>query len=256
MSTSVKCFYDELAADYHHVYSDWESAIERQSFALDQLIQGEVSAHVSFVLDCSCGIGTQAIGLARRGYKVFASDISAKAVGRAETESANRGLSIGFAVADVREVDSAFNRKFDAVICCDNSLSHLLTNEDLTLALQSIRLTLKKDDGLFLASIRDYDQLLVKKPASQMPIYKNTSEGEVVTFQIWDWSQKSDTYLVRFFVVWQTSSGWEVKELRTFYRAIKRDEFNQVLASVGYKDIAWHAPEETGYFQPIVTARA
>ncbi len=70
-----KQFYDDLAFEYHHVVADWEAAIERQSAALDQLIRRESSASEPVVLDCSCGIGTQAIGLAQRGYEVFASDL-------------------------------------------------------------------------------------------------------------------------------------------------------------------------------------
>ena len=69
LSEDVRRFYDDLAADYHHVYAEWESAIERQSCVLDRLIQRESSADASLVLDCSCGIGTQAIGLARQGIR-------------------------------------------------------------------------------------------------------------------------------------------------------------------------------------------
>jgi hypothetical protein len=61
--TSVAHFYDELADDYHLIYSDWDASIRRQGDDLDALIGQDRAA----VLDCSCGIGTQAIGLALRG---------------------------------------------------------------------------------------------------------------------------------------------------------------------------------------------
>ncbi|MFD9728519.1 class I SAM-dependent methyltransferase, partial [Streptomyces sp. NPDC059072] len=64
--TSVAHFYDELADDYHLIYSDWEASIRRQGDALDALVGQDRAA----VLDCSCGIGTQAIGLALRGHRV------------------------------------------------------------------------------------------------------------------------------------------------------------------------------------------
>ena len=253
MSETVKRFYDDLAADYHHVYADWELAIERQSRVLDRLIQCESSANDPLVLDCSCGIGTQAIGLARRGYEVLASDLSSKAIARAKSEAASRRLNIRFAVADVRELECAFDQKCDVVISCDNSLSHLLTGEDLTLALRSIRRTLT-GGGLFIASIRDYDRLLAKRPSSEGPHLNVASEGEAITFQIWDWSKESNTYLIRFFIMSQTPGGWQVKELRTRYRAIRRKEFNLALESSGFSNIAWHTPETSGYFQPVVTA--
>ena len=255
LSESVKRFYDDLAADYHHVYTDWESAIERQSCALDQLIRRESSANASLVLDCSCGIGTQAIGLAQRGYELFASDLSPKAIARAKSEAARRGLNIGFAIADVRALACAFDQTFDVVISCDNSLPHLLTDDDLALALRSIRRRLT-DDGLFIASIRDYDRLLAERPLFMGPNLHGAREREVITFQIWDWATKSDTYLLRLLLMSRTPSGWQVREGRTRYRAIRRKELTSALASAGFSKIAWHAPDQSGYFQPVVTAHA
>ncbi len=255
MSDDVRRFYDELAADYHHVYAKWESAIERQSCVLDRIIRYESSVNPSRVLDCSCGIGTQAIGLAQRGYEVFASDLSPKAIARAKSEAADRGLKIEFAVADVREVECAFAHKFDVVINCDNSLPHLLTDEDLTLGLRSIGRTLTSN-GLFIASIRDYDRLLAERPSFMGANVQGISEREVITFQVWDWSRKSDTYLVRLFIMTRTPSGWQVREIRTRYRAIRRKEVTLALESAGFTKIAWHEPERSGFFQPIVTAHA
>ncbi len=255
MSEDVRRFYDALAADYHHVYADWESAIKRQSCVLDRLIQCESSVDASLVLDCTCGIGTQAIGLARRGYEVFASDLSPKAIARAKSEADNRGLKIDFAVADVREVECAFSHTFDVAISCDNSLPHLLTDEDLTLALRSIRRTLA-GNGLFIASIRDYDRLLAERPSFMGGNVQGVPEREVITFQIWDWSKESDTYLIRLFIMNQKPGGWQVREVRTRYRAIRRKELTLALESAGFAKIAWHTPEQLGYFQPVVTARA
>ena len=255
MSESVKQFYDDLAAQYHHVYADWEAAIERQSSALDQLFRRESSASGPVVLDCSCGTGTQAIGLAQRGYEVFASDLSPKAVARAKSEAARRDLNIRFAVADVLKLEGAFDREFDVVISCDNSLPHLLTDADLTLALRNIRNVLT-DNGLFIASIRDYDRLLIERPSSMAPILSGVPGEETITFQIWDWSEDSDTYLLRFFIVDQPSGGWRVKEIGTRYRALRRQELAAAVESAGFTGIAWHAPEQSGYHQPIVTARS
>ena len=255
MSEDVRRFYDDLAADYHHVYADWESAIDRQSYVLDRLIQRESSANASLVLDCSCGIGTQAIGLAQRGYEVFASDLSSKAIARAKSEAADRGLKIEFAVADVREVECAFAHKFDVVISCDNSLPHLLTDETLILALRSIRRTLTAN-GLFIASIRDYDLFLAERPSFMGTNVQGASEREVITFQVWEWSENSDNYMMRLFILTRTPGGWQARELRTRYRAVRRKDLTLALESAGFSRIAWHMPEQSGYFQPVVTAHA
>ena len=141
------------------------------------------------------------------------------------------------------------------VISCDNSLPHLLTDEDLTLALRNIRNVLT-DNGLFIASIRDYDRLLLDRPSSTAPVLSGVPGEETITFQIWDWSGDSDTYLLRFFILDQPPGGWRVKEIRTRYRAVRRHELDSALESAGFSEIAWHAPEQSGYHQPIVTARS
>ena len=52
------------------------------------------------MLDCSCGIGTQAIGLALRGHDVLATDLSPGAVERAAREAAAMGTHLAIGVAD------------------------------------------------------------------------------------------------------------------------------------------------------------
>ena len=57
------------------------------------------------VLDASCGIGTQAIGLARAGFSVTATDISRASVERCAREASARGLTMTTGVADLRVLD-------------------------------------------------------------------------------------------------------------------------------------------------------
>ena len=87
---------------------------------LDSVIREVWGSDASCVLDVSCGIGTQALGLARLGYRVTASDLSPEEVGRAKREAAARGLSIAFSVADMRQAFTHHAQEFDIVISCDN----------------------------------------------------------------------------------------------------------------------------------------
>ena len=63
-------FYDKLAPFYHLIFENWERSIERQGTALDSIIRTNVRPGARSVLDVACGIGTQALGLAARGYDV------------------------------------------------------------------------------------------------------------------------------------------------------------------------------------------
>lgn len=137
MTDSTSRFYNALAGDYHLIFDDWTAAIERHAKMIDTLIRGKtkVSPGSPKLLDCSCGIGTQTIGLARLGYNVTASDLSRKVVRRAKREAKRFGVpNVKFKVADFRELERKMKEKFDVVISFDNSLPHLLTEEDLELA--------------------------------------------------------------------------------------------------------------------------
>ena len=64
--------YDSIADLYHLVYDDWNAAIARQASALDKVIANSIGPAPHSLLDVSCGIGTQALGMAALDYQVTA----------------------------------------------------------------------------------------------------------------------------------------------------------------------------------------
>lgn len=253
MSNSVLKFYDELAEDYHLIFQDWDTSVRRQGKVLEQLIGNHFNRprQCLKVLDCSCGIGTQAIGLALSGYYVHATDLSPNAVSRAEMEAQRLGASLTFGVADFRLLNSQVEGSFDVVISCDNSLPHLLNNDDLKLALRNIWDKLNHS-GLLLCSIRDYDRLLEEKPRTTTPAVYEDDKGKRIVFQVWDWEENRNIYTINHFVIRQVGGAWGTKCQTTRYRALLRSELNLMLSEIGFSEITWHMPKETGYYQPIV----
>src|SRR5262245_21589797 len=98
-------FYDELAESYHLIFDDWDAAILRQRDVLARLLPAP--ANGKRVLDCACGIGTQAIGLAMLGFSVEGSDPSDASINRARREATARGLKVEFRVDDMRSLSEA-----------------------------------------------------------------------------------------------------------------------------------------------------
>ncbi|MFE7267275.1 class I SAM-dependent methyltransferase [Streptomyces sp. NPDC057592] len=250
--TPVAHFYDELADDYHLIYSDWDASVRRQGGALDALIGQDRAA----VLDCSCGIGTQAIGLALHGHRVTGTDLSPRAAARAAREAARRSLSLRTAVADMRRLPIPDGR-FDTVVCADNSLPHLLTEQDVHAALTEMRRVLRPA-GLLLVSTRPYDDLLRDRPASTPPQVHRTADGEerTVTFQLWHWHDDGEHYDLEHFQLLPAGGEWRVQVRRTTYWALGQDRLAGLAAEAGFVDPEWRMPQETGFFQPLLVARA
>ncbi len=252
MSEDVNEFYNDLAEHYHLIFEDWNRSIERQASVLGPLLESRIGPAPLKVLDCACGIGTQTIGLARLGHTMVASDVSDAAVRRAERETAKRGLAVKFHVADMRDLSSLAESDFDAALAGDNALPHLLSDDDLALALRRVCAMLRPE-GVFVATIRDYDSLLVTRPVIQGPTFYSQNGKRRIVHQVWDWD--GNEYTVHLHLAWETDSSWVAKHYVTRYRALKRSELSAALHASGFYQIEWLTPESTGLYQPLVLAR-
>jgi len=251
---SVRDFYDQLASDYHLIYEDWPADVRRQGAILDRWIRSIMGPGSHRILDCACGIGTQAIGLALRGHRVTATDISASSVERARKEAADAGVAIDFGVADFRMLERDVTGPFDVVIACDNSLPHLTTDEDLSRAARSIHGMLRPG-GLLIASTRDYAEALRTHTTTTPPRMFDDERGRRVVFQAWAWEPDGRTYTVHLFILRGGEDGWDVNEYQTTYRAVLPAELTSVLTEAGFGQVAWQSPSDSGFYQPLVTAR-
>lgn len=252
--SGAETFYDKLADDYHLVYADWRHAVRRQGDTLDHLIRSLHAKSTGRVLDASCGIGTQAIGLALHGYAVHASDISARSVDRAKEEAATFGVKIDFNVADMRRLADSVPGIFDVVLSCDNSLPHLVGDADILTALHGMRTKLTSD-GIVVIGIRDYDEIVRIRPRVTPPQTIERPDNTALVFQYWDWATDNRTYEMTLFVIKRNGKDWHMTSHTTQYRALLRSELARMLAESGFTDLRWHVPETTGHHQPIVTAR-
>jgi 2-polyprenyl-3-methyl-5-hydroxy-6-metoxy-1,4-benzoquinol methylase len=126
MGEIVGDFYDDLAGNYHLMFEDWEASMARQAAALGPILERACGPAESVrILDCACGIGTQALGLSKLGFRVTGSDVSPCAVERARQEASARGLNLALYVADILKLSDVPETNFDAVVCVDNALPHL-----------------------------------------------------------------------------------------------------------------------------------
>lgn len=256
MAGNVSDFYDELADSYHLIFEDWDSAIERQARTLGTLLTSQGDGSPIKVLDCACGIGTQAIGLAMMGHQVVASDLSAAAINRAQSESRLRALAIQFRVSDMTSLREVAESGFDAVIAMDNALPHLSAGR-LRQAATAIASKLKPN-GIFMASIRDYDALIAEKPTIQKPALYGAPGERRIVHQVWDWVESAGEdarYVLHLYISAQSGHGWKTQHFVSEYRCLLRHELSAVLSAAGFEDVRWLTPPGSGFYQPIVLAR-
>jgi SAM-dependent methyltransferase len=246
-------FYDDLAAHYDQLFEDWEASIARQATVFAGILRRECGGGQPIrVLDCACGIGTQSLGLAMKGFDVTGCDISIAAVQRARAEASKRGLSVPFSVVNMMQLSLIPKSSFDAVICIDNSLPHLQTDEDLLQAAQQAYGKLRPG-GSFIGSIRDYDRLVVERPTTQGPGFYSDNGSRRIVLQIWDWLDER-RYRFHLYITRNTESAWQTFHFTSTYRAVLRSELQHILEEAGFIDIRWLVPSSSTFYQPIFIA--
>ncbi len=90
----TQSFYDNMASAYDKLFLDWTAATKEQAAFLDGIFRDNGFDRSARILDCACGIGTQAIGLAELGYDVTASDISEGEIAEGKKRAEERAMSL------------------------------------------------------------------------------------------------------------------------------------------------------------------
>ncbi len=247
----TQTFYDNLASQYNKLFSDWKATTQEQALILDRIFTANGFDKNANILDCACGIGTQAIGLAAIGYNVTGSDISDGEIAEAEERAGKNNVNISFKHADFCALANTFSEQFDIVIAMDNALPHMLSGENLERAIKSIANQIK-ENGMFVGSIRDYDALLEEKPPYSPPYIHKTDKGQRVSFQTWDWN--GDRYKLIQYII-DDNEPLKISRFECEYRATRREEMTHLFIKSGCKNVLWLFPEETGFYQPIIVAR-
>jgi SAM-dependent methyltransferase len=242
-------FYDRLAPLYHLLYADWEASIARQGAALAALLR-ELGVHPgAAVHDAACGIGTQTIALAREGYRMSGSDLSAVSVTRAVTEMNERGLAANLSVCDMRALDRIVREPVAAVIACDNAVAHLLTDAEILAALRSCHDALVPG-GALLLSIRDYEAVPRRNPDVRPHVVHNDGVRRVVPVQVWEWDD--DHYDLRLYLTEEHATGACVTHmLSTRYYAVSITRLLSLAREAGFI----RTERRDGVlFQPVIVA--
>jgi len=260
-------FYDDLAKDYQLIFGDWKQSVRRQAEIVSDLLEKNLSKSTQQkekgelrVLDCTCGIGTQAIGLALKGYHVVATDISSESVKKASEEALGFGVveKMEFDVVNLLQLSSwRPDERFEVVMAMNNALAHLQKEEELRAAFENMAAKLSPG-GLFMTSFRDYDAILKERPRSTLPtvIDSESPDGNktrTVSFQVWDWVEES--YEMSHYTLRQHQTSCETVCRKSRMRAWQREKITSFMEEDGkFTDIKWLMPSVSGFYQPIVVA--
>lgn len=240
--------YDDLASVYHLLYENWDQAISEQAKCLSRLLPPPEQAGP--ILDCSCGIGTQTLGLAGLNYSMSGSDLSPLEVRRARCEGLARGYDIEFRTDDMRQLSAAPSKHYGAILCMGNSISHLETEVEVRQAVENMNRKLT-DGGLVIFGIRNYDLALGERETSSKPSFFNDGANRRIVHYVWDWVDDR-SYIFHVYITLQNDGQWLVHHFAGHNRALLTQELVGLLKESGFKNVEVLPSNETGYHQTIV----
>ena len=220
--------------------------MQRQASMLDSVLR-ETWGEVSTVLDVSCGIGTQAIGLAALGYNVTASDLSPEEIERAKQEAKARELSITFSVADMRLAHEHHAKEFDVVLSADNSVPHLLTDEDILSAFRQFYACTRPGGGC-IVTVRDYEKEALSKQQIKPYGIREHDGARWLGWQVWD--PHPPTYdVTMYFIEDRGTSDCKTHVMRSTYYAVGITKLIELMTEAGFIDC--HRLDDK-FFQPMI----
>lgn len=183
----IEDYYNQLAPYYRLVYQDWDASIEHQATSLAGIIHEFSGSGVYDVLDAACGIGTQCIGSAQRGYRMTATDSSPAAIAVAREETMRRRLRIFFDAVNMRNLAARFSVPFDLIIACDNAIPHMLSDDQIQLAFAQFYQCTRPAGGCII-SLRDYGGM-EQGGTRIIPRHVHRVEhGRIVVFDVWEFA--------------------------------------------------------------------
>jgi SAM-dependent methyltransferase len=171
-SSGIPAFYDRLAPDYDEMTGFGKRFVHEKPF-FRPLVE---NLNIATALDAGCGTGFHSLLLAQLGVRVTAVDVSGGMLDRLELHGREMGLDIRPVCSDFHGIKNVAPGPFDAVFCMGNTLPHLLSEEEIRIALANFSAILRPG-GTLLFQILNYDRILATRERVQ-----GARESNGVTF--------------------------------------------------------------------------
>jgi 2-polyprenyl-3-methyl-5-hydroxy-6-metoxy-1,4-benzoquinol methylase len=105
--------YDEFAANYHWLYSDYVSSGKAYLDEHADILKD--AGPRARILDCSCGIGTLPIALAKLGYDVTGTDGSPGMIEQAHLAATNANVEVPLTCSTWEDLPAHVTGPFDLI---------------------------------------------------------------------------------------------------------------------------------------------
>ena len=184
---------------------------------------------VTSVLDCACGTGQHLLMLSQLGYAVSGSDYSLSMLDAARGNLAKYNIEVPLHQCDFRYLETKHSGTFDAIVCLSTALPHLHSDEDLILALTSMKHTLYKGGLLVLTQGTTHFTLTL--PSIEVVVNRKDFSRVFV-------KEHDDRFqTIHVLDLFHSERRIESNQYDFVYRILLDDDYRRLLAESGYSNI-------------------
>jgi len=232
---STKSQYDEFAADYHWLYSDnalsGKPALEQNDDVLKE------AGPKARILDCSCGIGTFAVPLARLGYRVSGSDGSPGMIEQTSLAVKNASVDVPLKCCTWEDLPAHFTVPFDLVFCLGNAIGHTRNGEEMLRSVQGMRAVLKSGGKLVIDS-RNWEQIRKEKTRFTPYQWRERAGQRCLPIYVWNFPEKfEDAHSIEVLLVFDSGGKVSVRSFPIVYYPFRVEALMERLRSAGFTSI-------------------
>jgi SAM-dependent methyltransferase len=192
----------------------------------------------AMILDCACGIGADAISLARHGYRVHAADGSPALIAEAARRALAAGVTIPFTVCLWEELPHQYRERFDLVLCIGNSISHCADADAMNRALRAMH-AMVNEGGLLVIDTRNWEK--VRRDQTRLSVAERVVERDgarCIPLYLWEYPPEWDSpHRVEIVFLFEEQRRIIPRRAVLHYRPFRQEDLLSRLAAVGFTDI-------------------
>lgn len=232
----------KILSDVYDILNPKEEIFDQKPF-FEALAQ---KYSVSKVLDCACGTGWHLAMFHDMGFESFGSDISPEMLSLAKINL--QGKYVPLKQEDFRSLGNSWGGSFDMVTCLTTSLPHMLTDDDIVMALSSMYSQLG-EGGILVITNGITDALLTNKPKFiPARVLVNDAFFFVMEYQ--------ETQLI-FNIVYvkKETDGFGHKFTTITYNAMRKSVLERCFGQTQFRSISYYGDYDMSPYDPSVSTK-
>jgi glycine/sarcosine N-methyltransferase len=234
----VADYYRDLAVDYDWLYDD--DALT-DGFAVTRPVVADLLRRAGpgcAVLDAACGTGIEAAALARRGFRVRATDGSLAMVEAAAARFRREGLAIAVRQCLWADLPGTIEERFDVVLCTGNALVHAAGRDAMVQALTGLR-RMARPGGHVVIHSRNWEKLHADRRIVQVANRVRTRGGrKCLVLYAWEVPDRLDQeHIAHLVFLFEDGDRIEPHEYRIPLLPVTLADLRERLELAGLRDV-------------------